>query len=325
MQTRDPRDQVIEMLRSKAEELKAPMLAALATQVGDNPRFKKITQLIEDMILKLQNEAAEEETHNGFCVKQTKLAEEKRDMKAATITKLNSRLAKSEAKRDKLTEQIATLEEEIAELEDSLAKQTKIRGEEKEENASVISDAEAGRGAVEKAIEILDRFYKTAANKTEGKTFIQVAQGPTADDIPDGGFDAEYGASQDDSVGILGMLDVIQSDFVRTETETAATEKEQAAAFLEFSTTTKASLAEKNNAKQNYNDELTNTKESITKDTDDMASNQSAFDASIAELVELHAACVDTGMSYEERVQRREDEIAALKDAYSILDSYSPA
>lgn len=30
--------------------------------------------------------------------------------------------------------------------------------------------------------------------------------------------------------------------------------------------------------------------------------------------------CIDTGMSYEERVQKREEEIAALKRALCILD-----
>lgn len=321
LQARDPREMVAEMLSNKAESLHSAVLASMATQVADNPRFKKITQLIEDMILKLQKEADEEETHNGFCVKQTKLAEDKRDMKAASIAKLNGALAKSEAKRDKLTENIEKLEAEIADLEESLAKQTKIRGEEKAENASVIEDAKAGNEGVKKAIEIIDRFYKTAKNKT---SFAQ-KQGPTADDIPDAGFDEEYGASQDDSVGILGMLEVIQSDFERTVSETEKTEDEQAAAFLEFETTTKSSLAEKNNAKDNYNTELTATKDSISNDTETMANDQHSFDNSIAELIKLDDACnKGNTMSFEERTAAREAEIAALKDAYSTLDAYKP-
>lgn len=43
----------------------------------------------------------------------------------------------------------------------------------------------------------------------------------------------------------------------------------------------------------------------------------------IKEIVELSPMCVDTGMSYEERVARREDEVAALKQALCILESYA--
>ena len=42
------------------------------------------------------------------------------------------------------------------------------------------------------------------------------------------------------------------------------------------------------------------------------------------ELEELKPACVDTGMSYEERVARREEEIEALKEALCILDKEGP-
>jgi hypothetical protein len=51
------------------------------------------------LILRLQEEASQEEEHNGWCVKQTKLAEEKRDRKVFVkncLTKL------AEEKRDEI-------------------------------------------------------------------------------------------------------------------------------------------------------------------------------------------------------------------------------
>ena len=38
--------------------------------------------------------------------------------------------------------------------------------------------------------------------------------------------------------------------------------------------------------------------------------------------MELQPACVDTGMSYKERVEAREDEIAALKKALCIFNEF---
>lgn len=39
-------------------------------------------------------------------------------------------------------------------------------------------------------------------------------------------------------------------------------------------------------------------------------------------LITLKAQCIDTGMSYNDRVGRREDEIASLKQALCILNAY---
>ena len=47
---------------------------------------------------------------------------------------------------------------------------------------------------------------------------------------------------------------------------------------------------------------------------------QELLDKSLETLEKLRPACVDTGMSYEERVARREAEIEALKNALCVLD-----
>jgi len=219
---------------------------------------------------------------------------------------------------------IDKLTTEREELEAALQKATDIRGAEKKENANTITDATDGQKAVEDAIAIISQFYGTAANKVKSqKDFEQfLQQGPVADNLPDAGFDEEYGANQDDSVGVVGMLEVIQSDFVRTIDTTKATEKQQAGDFLEFSTVTESSIAEKKSSISQYDGELVEQKNEIADNNENLSASLTALDHAVTELVELHAACVDTGMSYEERVARREDEISALKDAFGILDNY---
>merc|ERR1719181_1046579 len=113
-------------------------------------------------------------------------------MKAEAVKSLNEALAKSEAKRDKLTEEIAILTKEIDELDSSLEKTTKERNDESAENAATVSEAEEGKAAVEEAIDVLEKFYKTAA-KAEDPSLAQVSEEP---DMPDAGFGGAYKGGQ---------------------------------------------------------------------------------------------------------------------------------
>ena len=53
----------------------------------------------------------------------------------------------------------------------------------------------------------------------------------------------------------------------------------------------------------------------------DLQTNQDLVDTALEELEELKPMCIDTGMSYKERVEKREEEIEALKGALCQLDA----
>merc|ERR1719456_92425 len=163
------RDKVVAMIKQSSIELKSPTLASLATRVAADP-FAKVKKLIQELIERLLQEAADEANHKGWCDKETGKAKQARNYKAEEIEKLNGRLALNEALRDKLVEEIDVLDTEIKALEDELAKATKMRADEKAENEATIKEAQEGKDAVEMAIDILSKFYKTAAKE---KVFAQ--------------------------------------------------------------------------------------------------------------------------------------------------------
>jgi len=319
LQSDSPRDRVIALLKAKSTQLDSPVLAALATKAAADP-FVKIKKLIQELIERLLQEAADEANHKGWCDKEFGKAKQSRAMKAEAVTKLNEALAKSEALRDKLTEEIAVLTKEIDELETALATTTKERNDESAENAATVSEAQEGQAAVEQAIGVLEKFYKTAA---KAEVFVQTSS-KQVPDMPDAGFSGANKGSQSASTGILGMLDVIKSDFVRTIKETEKAEKAAAKEFMEFETTTKVSLGTKKVSKSAKEGELTETESSIDEDSTSLTEEQSLLDKAVQEIIELQPACVDTGMSYEERVAKREQEIEALKEALCTLDKEGP-
>merc|ERR1719183_565861 len=162
-------------------------------------------------------------------------------------------MARLEALRDKLTEEISILDSEIADLKARQAEAEQQRADEKAENAVTVEEAEAGLEAVTQAIDILDKFYKTTAKET---VFQQ--QGGPADDAPDAGFangEANTG-SQGAATGIIGMMDVIKSDFERTISVTEKTEAQAEKDHLKFMTETGISLAEKTTAHTQKTTEL---------------------------------------------------------------------
>jgi hypothetical protein len=319
LQSDSPRDRVIALLKSKSTQLDSPVLAALATKAAADP-FVKIKKLIQELIERLLQEAADEANHKGWCDKEFGKAKQSRAMKAEAVKSLNEALAKSEALRDKLTEEIAILTKEIEELESALEKTTKERNDESAENAATVSEAQEGQAAVEQAIGVLEKFYKTAA---KAEVFVQTSS-KQVPDMPDAGFSGANKGSQSASTGILGMLDVIKSDFVRTIKETEKAEKAAAKEFMEFETTTKVSLGTKKVSKSAKEGELTETEASIDEDNTSLTEEQSLLDKAVQEIIELQPACVDTGMSYEERVAKREQEIEALKEALCTLDKEGP-
>jgi len=307
---------VITMLRTDSKALKSTLLAELVAQVAGDP-FVKLRKLIQELIERLLQEAADEANHKGWCDKETSAAKQQRNYKADEIEELNGALAADEATRDQLEEQIATLTADLKELEDELAKATKTRKEEKEENEATIKEAEEGEAAVSKAIEILSSFYEKAA-----KGGASLAQ--DIPEMPDSGFDGEYKGKGAESGGILGMLDVILSDFKRTIKVTTKEEQDAQTEFLEFDRQSKTSIATKTKAKEAKESELDDTKKRIANDMEDITVAQELLDKALVELQDLHKACVDTGMSYAERVALREQEIDSLKKALCILDTMGP-
>jgi len=313
------RDRVVALLKAKSAQLGSAVLAALASHVAADP-FAKIKTLIQELIERLLQEAADEANHKGWCDKETGKAKQSRKLKSEAVRALNTQLADNEAKRDELVEDTTRLGTEIQELEDSLATLTKERHDESAQNEATVTEAEEGKAAVQEALEVLDHFYKTAA-KAEKVTLVQ--KGPD-DELPDAGFDGQNSGSQSASKGIIGMLEVILSDFVRTIETTQKLERESAADFLELETSSKVSMGKKTMEKENKEATLVETNSALQEDNESMLDEQALLDKSIQELNELRPACVDTGMSYADRVAKREQEIDSLKEALCTLDTMGP-
>jgi len=315
----DGRQVVINLLKTSGVKLHSTLLTSLATQITADP-FAKVKQLIQELIERLLTEAASESNQKGWCDKATADAKQKRAYSADKVEALNGEMAKLEALRNKLVEETAVLSEEIEELNKKIKEATQMRNDERSQNEATVEEAGAGLEALNMAIDILDKFYKTAAKE---EVDLGLLQGP-ADDAPDAGFDngEAYTGAGGEAGGILGMLDVIKSDFERTVSETKKAEDKAVAEYNDFMTASGKSVAEKTMANSEKTKQKDQAIEELEDATDSMNSQSIILNTAITELLELKPTCIDTGMSYDERVSRREDEIESLNKALCVLQNF---
>merc|ERR1719191_1687224 len=195
------------------------------------------------MIAKLTKEAAEEADQKSFCDEEIGESKSKQADLSGKLDKTSARIAKAEADKAKLTEEVKMLEEEISEIDAGQAEATKVRQEEHEEYLKASSDFKLSAEAVAKAIGVLSEYYNSAA-------FVQVA----SKQAPELG-----GAKSDVGSTIVSILEVAESDFTSMLAETEADESSAAAAYEKLTkenTVNKATTTDELDAVLMYLDKL---------------------------------------------------------------------
>merc|ERR1719195_584858 len=303
-------------LQKEGHRLASSTLSTLAERAAADP-FKKVKTLIQKLIERLLKEATEEASKKGFCDKELGKAKSDRKFRWQETQKLNGELRTLEAKKTELELEIDDLKDALKELKEALKEATEQRAKEKKENLADIKTANEGLQAVSQAIMVLKTFYNSAA---KAETLMQTHASPVDEDNPGAGFDGANKGSQKAAGGILGLLDVIKSDYARTLKVTTKDEEEAQAAFVKFDQASKVDISGKTTKLKLNKEDLKSTTASIKMKTKEMQENMDLVDKALEALEELKPMCIDTGMSYEERVQKREEEMKALKKALCILD-----
>jgi len=207
-----------------------------------------------------------------------------------------------------MTLEITELQTAIKELDAAVAKATKIRQEEKAKNTDTIADAKEAQGAVSSAMTVLKEFYAKAGEAT---AFVQ--EEPEIFDEPYKGMGGESG-------GVIGMLEVIQSDFARLEAETKAAEEQAQKEYDEFMTDSEVDKAQKTKDIEHKTKKKQDQSQALEEKEGDLEGTQKELDAALAYYEKLKPSCVDSGVSYEDRVARRKEEIQSLQEALKILN-----
>merc|ERR1719155_88820 len=170
-ETAAKRKKMLGFLTQKAKELKSTALTTMVVKMRDAPSpFAKVKQMIEDLITRLEDEAAAEASQKEWCDKEMSETIAARDEAQREIEAKNAFLMEKSTLVDSLAEDISVLSKEIADLQTAINKETMLREKDQANNNQTLAEAQAGLEAVENAIEVLSNFYtnflQTGAKKT---------------------------------------------------------------------------------------------------------------------------------------------------------------
>merc|ERR1719272_751408 len=263
--------------------------------------------MIKDLIVRLMEEANEEAEHKGWCDTELSTNEQTRKEKTESVQMLHAEIDELKSSLAQLGEDITELSKAVAELDAGMAKSTEMRQSEKAQNTATIKDASDAQTAVAQALVVLKEFYAKAAEST---AFVQ------APDI----FDSPYKGMGAESGGVVGMLEVIESDFARLEAETSSAEATAQKTYDEFMTDSKVDKAQKSTSSEHKTAKKQDQEQALTVKSGDLEGTQKELDAALSYYDKLKPSCVDAGVSYEDRVGRRKEEIQSLQEALKILN-----
>merc|ERR1719181_2007858 len=305
-------DRVLALVQDLAKKSKDTELAQLATRLentmsaaafsGADP-FAKVKTLISEMIEKLVADAQKEADHKAFCDKEMSKTKAAKDDKQAEVDDLTTKI-------DKATAKIAKLQKELAEIAKLQAEADELRAKEKAAFAEAKADFESGLEGVGIALQVLRDYY---AEKPAGEDVASLLQAQ------------KHTKATGAATGIIGMLEVIESDFSKNLATITADEDQAQKEYDVLTQENKVSTATKTTEVEYKEKDGKETAALLAGYESDRGVAQEELDALLEYWEKLQPMCVAKPEPYAERKKRRDAEIAGLKEALEILENESAA
>merc|ERR1719460_860555 len=144
--------------------------ARAAAAAGQPDPFKNVRKMINDMIARLLQEAAEEAEHKGWCDTEMGKSELQKKQKEKEVKSLTSKIEEMSAKVAQLDDEIRQLIKEIADAEAADLEATKVRSAEKKQAFASIKEYEDAQSLLQNAMTVLQEFY----GAPKSQSFAQV-------------------------------------------------------------------------------------------------------------------------------------------------------
>jgi len=316
---------VASRLHSLASDEHSVALAQLSSRVGKTLKnlqkmgfasgdpFKKIKNLISNMIDKLEKQQAEESRQKAFCDKEMAESLAAKTDREGSIETLTTKIEGAASDVAKLNQQRTELLSEIKGGEVSQGEMDELRQEEHQTYKKVTKELKEGLAGVHTALKVLRDFY--SQNDEESASLIQdmgasmETRSQTANAGSGGG------------TAIIGLLEVCESDFSKGLAEGEAEEDVAQDKYEKLTQENKVERATKDKTVASIGSEIASLEKKNAEFTGDRTEVQQELDALLEYFAKLKKQCVAQPETYHDRVARRKREIEGLQQALNMLMS----
>ena len=296
--------EAVRYVHDLARKQHSSVLAQLASRLSSTVKFSsgsqadifaKIKGLITDMVEKLEAEAEGDATEKAYCDKELGETNMKKDDKTAEIEKLTAKIDSMTSESKQLKGEIATLQTELGQLTSSQAEMDKLRAEEKALFESNSAETEKGLNGVKLALKVLNEYYSKS--------------------------DKSHGSSDGAGSGIIGLLEVCESDFSKALTEMTAAEETAQNQYDAQTKENEITKAMKDQDVKYKTKDAAGLDKSVAEYSSDRSGVETELSAVTDYLKQLEGRCIAKAETYGERKARREAEIQGLKEALTVLEN----
>ena len=293
---REQRDLVLAQVQRIAKDGSTEMVQLaerlrMASLMSADP-FAKIKGMIQEMIEKLVKEAEEEAGHKAYCDKEMGETKVKKADMTEEVEDLQVKIDKATSKIAKLKQDIMTLTQELAKIAEEQQTADKIRAEEKAAWEAAEADFSSGLEGVGMALQVLRDYYaekEESLLQTGAQTHTRVHAKAKAKDTK------ESGAAS----GIIGMLEVVESDFSKLLAEGKAAEEQAIKIYEEQTTENKIATKTKETEIKYKTKDQKETEALLESLKEDIGGSQKELDAINEYWEKLQPECVAKPEPYE--------------------------
>lgn len=298
----NPATSAASILRQLGEKFDNFGFVQAASKLDAGDPFAKVKDLVSAMITKLEEEQKAESNFEAECKANLKKGNSEKAKKETKLAQLQSRLKGHKAKHLSLDSQISETEARIQQIQEEQTSSTVVFNEQQKEDKAVVEEATSSIEALDQAIMTLQEFYGQKIMVTAPVSFAQLKK-------------SEKGET------VIKVLAQAQADFLQIKSKTEEKIRHDKSKYEEDSNKNALSLARHKTELQGKQSQKSETAVVIQEVTTDANNAEIELNAAVEYLAGINERCANKPMSFEERQERRGEEIAGLKTALEILSA----
>jgi len=312
---------------------------------GKKIGFEKVIKMIDEMVVTLKTEQADDDNKKEYCAEQFDLSDDKKKSLERSIKDLETAIEDAKEGIATLEDEIAGLEAGIKALDKSVAEATEQRKEENEDFTQLMASDSAAKEILGFAKNRLNKFYNPKLYKpppkrelseedratlaaggtlapTEapggiagtGVTVLAQAKPPPPPEAP-----GAYKKKGEESNGVIAMIDLLVKDLDKEMTVAKAEEKDAQEDYETFMKDSAEKRAQDSKSLEDKEGALADMKAALEKDTEAKTSTSAELGATLQYIQSLHNECDWLLQYFDVRKEARTSEIDALGKAKAVL------